>query len=221
MPGLSRAVLLWLFERLLAAYGPQEWWPADSPFEVMTGAVLTQNTAWTNVEKALKNLKANQALDPLVITGSADETLAGWLRPSGYFNVKARRLKAFCSWYLQEGGEEALGRLDTPELRSRILAVHGIGPEIADDILLYAFDRPVFVIDAYTRRLLDRMALPGGDLPYEQLRIALEKALGPDLALYNEFHALIVIHGKERCRVKPRCHGCPLINRCLMPKMPR
>lgn len=203
-----------VFDRLLDGYGPQDWWPGDTPFEIMVGAVLTQNTAWINVERAIANLINQRALDPARILAAPEDRLADWLRPSGYFNIKARRLRNFCRWYLEAGGYDTLTALETQPLRHALLAVNGIGPETADDILLYAFDRPVFVIDAYTRRLFARLGLIAGDEGYEQLRQAVERALGADAALFNEFHALIVAHAKEICRVRPRCAECVLRRGC-------
>lgn len=203
-----------LFRQLLDAYGPQHWWPGDTPFEIMVGAVLTQNTAWINVERAIANLINADALDPGRILAVKETQLAEWLRPSGYFNIKARRLRNFCHWYMEAGEYRKLKRRETGVLRQALLAVNGIGPETADDILLYAFGRPVFVIDAYTRRLFARLGLIAGDEGYETLRHAFEHALGPDAALFNEYHALIVAQAKEVCRVRPRCGECVLRKRC-------
>ena len=203
-----------VFNTLSKRYGPQHWWPGDTPFEIMVGAVLTQNTAWSNVEKAIANLVAHEKLDAGSIVRARKDHLAGWLRPSGYFNVKADRLKNFCRWYLDAGGYPVLSRIATARLRESLLSVNGIGPETADDMLLYAFERPVFVIDAYTRRLLARLQLFSGEEPYDEMRQAIEAALGPDVPLYNEYHALIVRHAKEVCRVRPRCAGCVLRQRC-------
>jgi endonuclease-3 related protein len=211
---IDRRRLSPLFTRLMRAWGPQHWWPGETPFEVMVGAVLTQNTAWTNVEKAIANLAARDWLAADRIAGLRHRELAQCLRPSGYFNVKAVRLQAFCRWYLQAGGYPAVARLPTGQLREALLAVRGIGPETADDILLYAFERPVFVVDAYTRRLFSRYGLCRGDAPYEQLRGAVEAALGADTDAFNELHALIVRHAKEVCRVRPRCRDCVLSRRC-------
>jgi len=205
---LKRTHLLKLYQRLFAAYGPQHWWPAATPFEVMVGAVLTQNTAWTNVEKAIVNLQAAGKLGLEPMARMTERRLAQLIRPAGYFNVKARRLKALCNRLKTAGGVRRLGRLPTVNLRLLLLDVHGIGPETADDILLYAFHRPVFVIDAYTRRLLKSLQLITGDEPYEHLRSAFEAALQPDTALYNEYHALIVRHAKERCNGHARCVHC-------------
>jgi endonuclease-3 related protein len=212
--GLPEPVLRAVFELLLAAYGPQHWWPGDTPFEVMVGAVLTQNTAWSNVERAIASLKEIGWLDRSAIADAEPTRLAELIRPVGYFNVKARRLQSFCRFLRDRGGEERLGALATGELRRRLLEVHGVGPETADDMLLYAFDRPVFVIDAYTRRVFLRLGLISGAETYEQLRHSFEASLGPDTRLYNEYHALIVRHAKRSCRTKPDCDGCVLRDLC-------
>ena len=187
----------------------------------MVGAVLTQNTAWINVERGLARLKGtllgpdpSEVLTPRAILALPEAELADCLRPVGYFNVKARRLRAFCDAYLAAGEREALSQLATPDLRHRLLTIPGVGPETADDMLLYAFDRPVFVVDAYTRRILSRLGLLGGEEGYETIRQGLEAALGPDIALFNEYHALIVRHGKAVCRPRPRCGACCLASRC-------
>lgn len=206
-----------VFERLLDRYGPQSWWPGQTPFEVMVGAILTQNTAWTNVEKAIANLKANEVLTPEGILSADVSRLAEWVKSSGCFNIKAQRLRDYCSWYLQQGGFEALAKQETGDLRRGLLSVRGLGPETADDILLYAFERPVFVIDAYTRRLFSRLKLLEGNAGYETLRHAFETALGAhpgNVALFNEYHALIVIHAKEHCRKRPLCARCCLAEDC-------
>ncbi len=203
-----------VFQHLLQRYGPQGWWPAETPFEVMVGAVLTQNAAWKNVERAIERLKAAKALEARVLAEADPACLGEWIRPAGYFNVKARRLQALCRWYLDQGGWEALSRWETEPLRRALLAVHGVGPETADDILLYAFERPVFVIDAYTRRLFSRLGLVSREWDYERLRAWFEVGLPRDTALFNEYHALIVHHAKVHCRVRPRCDGCPLRGRC-------
>ena len=203
-----------VFQALYHCWGPQHWWPGETPFEVMVGAILTQNTSWTNVERAIGNLKALGVLEAGAILALSEASLAEALRPTGYFNVKASRLRAFCRWYLEQGGFGVLRRLDTPTLRERLFSVHGIGPETADDILLYAFERPVFVVDAYTRRLFGRLGLLPEGLDYESIRAAFEQALGPDTACFNEYHALIVQHGKSVCRPRPRCAECCLSRLC-------
>jgi endonuclease-3 related protein len=210
----TRTRIAQVYARLLAANGKQHWWPGDTVFEIMVGAVLTQNTAWTNVERAIANLKKAGALSPQSIVKAPPRRLAGWLKPSGYFNVKARRLRAMCRWLLEQGGTRKIARLPTHELRQALLAVHGIGPETADDILLYAFRRPVFVIDAYTRRIFQRLRLIEGNEDYETLRRMFETTLDSDTQLFNEYHALIVAHGKDVCRKRPLCRDCCLAERC-------
>ncbi len=197
-----------VYQRLLDAYGVQAWWPADTSFEVMVGAVLTQNTAWTNVEKAISNLKDSNSLMLESILALSDEALAQLIRPSGYFNIKARRLKNLCLWIAENGGESKLAELDTGILRSSLLQVNGVGPETADDILLYAFARPVFVIDTYTRRLFTSLRLIHGSEPYEDLRQNFEAELEPDISLFNQYHALIVRHAKEKCQLTADCRHC-------------
>ena len=180
----------------------------------MVGAILTQNTAWTNVEKAIANLVSHNRLDAGKIVATRKDHVANWLRPSGYFNVKTERLKNFCRWYLEKGGFRALSRMDTAQLRVALLSVNGVGPETADDMLLYAFERPVFVIDAYTRRLFVRLGLFNGNESYDTMRVDIESILGPETVLFNEYHALIVRHAKEVCRVRPRCGNCVLLDCC-------
>jgi endonuclease-3 related protein len=211
---MERERLLEVFRALHAAYGPQDWWPGETPFEVMVGAVLTQSTAWTNVERALDGLTRRIPLTAEAILSLPIEELAELLRPVGYFNVKARRLRAFCAGFLDHGGLEGLAAASTAELRHRLLAVHGVGPETADDMLLYAFERPVFVVDAYTRRIFTRLGVLSGNEGYETIRHGFEQALGPDAALFNEYHALIVRHGKDVCRPGPRCAECCLRALC-------
>lgn len=215
--GAERSRLLSVFHSLLAAYGPQRWWPAETPFEVMVGAILTQNTAWTNVERAIARLKGHVPVDAEAIAGLPTESLAELLRPAGYFNVKARRLQRFCAAYLAAGGAEGLSAMETGALRGWLLAVHGVGPETADDILLYAFERPVFVVDAYTRRIFARLGCLRGEEGYDALRRTFEAVLDPDVALFNEYHALIVLHGKGVCRARPSCDACCLRGSCPYP----
>ncbi|WP_242513570.1 endonuclease III domain-containing protein [Halochromatium salexigens] len=204
-----------LYERLGSAYAEQRWWPAETPFEVMLGAILTQNTAWTNVERALDQLRARIPLRPEPVLGLAEPVLAELIRPSGYYNVKARRLRCFCAALIEAGGEAALAAMPTEPLRHWLLAINGIGPETADDILLYAFERPVFVVDAYTRRLFRRLGMIDGDEGYERIRQQVEGAIGPDTACFNEYHALIVRHAKEVCRARtPACERCLLSRSC-------
>ena len=209
-----RPLLRRCYQSLLAAYGQQHWWPASTPFEVVVGAVLTQNTAWRNVERALERLHKARSLDCQHLARMEPGELARLIRPAGFFNVKARRLQNLCRAILDAGGMEVLATLGTAELRRLLLEENGVGPETADDILLYAFDRPVFVIDAYARRLLVRLDLSCGDESYQELQEGLERALGADAVLFNEYHALIVQHAKARCRVRPDCNGCCLAAEC-------
>ncbi|HEY3226294.1 MAG TPA: endonuclease III domain-containing protein [Planctomycetota bacterium] len=207
----SRKTLLAYYRDLHRRYGPQRWWPADTPFEVMVGAILTQNTAWTNVEKAIAALKTFGLLDPNRILETDEETLGLAIRPAGTFRVKARRLRAFVRWFVDRGADlrkiRALGR---PKLREELLGIPGIGRETADSILLYAFDLPTFVVDRYAWRVLTRHALVPEDAGYDEMKELFEESLGPDRKLFNEFHALIVKVGKEHCRTTARCEGCPL-----------
>lgn len=212
----SQEQLLQVFELLLDNYGRQEWWPGETPFEVMVGAILTQNTAWVNVELAITNLKQAGLLSLDSIVQVNQERLAELIRPSGYFNVKSVRLKNYCRFLHQSGGETELGKQPIGQLRQALLAVNGVGPETADSILLYAFKRPVFVIDAYTRRIFSRLGIAAGDEPYEELRRGFEAVLGPDVQLYNEFHGLLVRHAKEVCNTKPHCERCGLVEICTV-----
>ncbi len=209
--------LMAVFQTMLKTYGPQGWWPGETTFEVMVGAILTQNTAWPNVEKAISNLKRAEVFSMVALLDVSHEVLAQLIRPSGYFNIKADRLQQFCRFLHEQGGEEALGKMETVRLRKLLLGVKGVGPETADDMLLYAFQRPVFVIDAYTRRIFSRLGMVSGDEPYEVLRMGFESALAADAVLFNEYHALIVRHAKEFCSKKPGCAGCPLAMRCTIP----
>jgi|FaiFalDrversion3_1042247.scaffolds.fasta_scaffold03066_2 endonuclease-3 related protein len=212
---LSRR-LLSLYRALLAAYGPQGWWPADSPFEVMVGAILTQAAAWQNVERAIGQLKEAGALSPQAILALPEGELARLVRPAGYFNAKARKLKALCALIVERFGGDLSAMLahDPQELRRLLLATYGIGPETADSILLYAAGQPYFVVDAYTLRLFRRLGLgPRGDR-YQEWQDFFTAHLPRDAALYNEFHALVVRHSKAVCRQRPRCLDCPVLQMC-------
>jgi endonuclease III related protein len=201
------------YDALFSAHGPQSWWPGRSRFEVIVGAILTQNTSWANVEPAIRNLRRERLLSPAAMRAVPLARLQALIRSSGYFRQKARRLKAFTEFLFShyDGSLSKMFRNPTPLLRAQLLAVHGIGPETADSILLYAGEHPVFVIDAYTRRLLERHQLAEPGHSYEELRSFFEQNLPADPALYNEFHALIVRTGKEHCRAQePRCGQCPL-----------
>jgi len=211
----AERVLLDLYHRLHAAYGPQGWWPAETPFEVMVGAVLTQATAWRNVERAIERLKAAGALSPEGMARLSEEELEELIRPAGFFRQKARRLRALLRLIEQHGGVEGLLALPTERLRAELLSVPGIGPETADSILLYAAGHPVFVVDAYTKRILHRLGLLHDEkASYEEVQELFERALPRDPELFGEYHALLVRHAKEHCRAKPRCAGCPLVDLC-------
>ena len=201
-------------QRLNQHFGPRHWWPAETAFEVVVGAVLTQNTAWVNVERAIGNLRHAEALNAEAILNLPEPALAALIKPSGYFNVKAKRLRAACYWWQELHSAGGATQLSTEALRESVLATKGIGPETADDILLYAFDRPVFVVDAYTRRSFQRLGLPHFDRPYEELRAWVEAALAADVPELKQAHALLVELGKHYCRPKPRCEACPLTIDC-------
>ncbi len=200
-----------VYDRLLAAYGPQGWWPGDGPWEVLVGAVLTQHTAWTNVERALVRLKADGPLTPAGLRRLAPDDFAEHLRPTGTFRVKAARLQALLAWCEGWGDDlDRMARADPAELRRALLAVHGIGPETADAILLYALDLPTFVVDASARRVFGRLGHGRAKLPYGAFQAWLHQQLAPNPPLYGEYHALLVRHGKVQCRPAPRCEGCCL-----------
>lgn len=201
-----------VFQRLTAHYGPTHWWPGDTPFEIAVGAVLTQNTAWSNVEKAIANLKRERLLSPKKIFDCPDDVLHDVLRPSGYFRVKTTRLRSFCRYLVDRygGSVKRMARRPLDELRPELLEVNGIGPETADDILLYACDKVVFVVDTYTRRILSRHGLCPTNVGYEDLRALFEQTLEPNLHIFKEYHGLIVYTGKDFCRRTPNCAACPL-----------
>lgn len=208
----ARPILDDVYQKLSASFGPQHWWPGETPFEIIVGAILTQNTNWTNVEKAIANLKAAGCLTPQALRWISPARLARLIRPSGYFNIKARRLKNFIVFLFAEygGSIERMAKEELSVLRPKILSVNGIGPETADSILLYALNKPIFVVDAYTRRLLTRHRLVEGDADYHSMQMLFMEALRQDVQLYNEYHALIVSLGKHFCRPNPRCESCPL-----------
>ena len=203
-----------MYDALQALYGEQPWWPADSPFEITVGAVLTQNAAWSNVEKAIARLKAAGLMSLPALLDTTHEQLAETIRPSGYYNIKAKRLRNLCLFLDRAGGLEAFADWSLDDQRAALLGVNGVGPETADDILLYALDQPVFVIDTYTRRLLRRYGLARGDEDYERLRALFEQAIEQDVYLYQQYHALIVMHAKETCRKSPQCARCALTHDC-------
>ena len=218
----SDSPFLEVYTRLFKAFGPQHWWPADSPFEVMVGTILTQNTSWTNVEKAILELKRHPFGAQAVFELDDDE-LAERIRSAGYFNVKTRRLKAFLGYYLERyGGDlEAMRRSPPCQLRDELLSVNGIGDETADCILLYALNMPSFVIDAYTRRIFGRLGMLDAEAAYENLQAKISNSIPQDVELFNEYHALIVVLGKNTCRPRPRCKSCPLTGMCSFSKSGR
>ena len=205
-----------IFERLQERYGARNWWPAESPFEVCVGAILTQNTNWGNVEKAIARLKGAGRLSVEGIATLQTEELAALIRPAGYFNVKAGRLQEFVTFLQAEAGGnlDQLFMHDRQHLRRLLLDVRGIGPETADSILLYAGNLPSFVVDAYTKRIFSRLGLVDALIGYEPLRDFFMERLPEDARLYNEYHALIVEHGKQYCRPRPLCAGCCLADSC-------
>ena len=213
----TRQDLMAVFERLHSAYGPRNWWPADGPFEVIAGAILTQNTAWRNVQKALGNMQEAGLWSFQALQQADRGSLAEVIRPSGYYNTKARKLQEFASVVIEDfdGSVEALLALDIPELRQRLLEIWGIGEETADDIVLYAAGKPSFVIDTYTRRIVDRIGWKTGGAKYVDYQRLFADLLPADAPLFNEFHALLDAHGSRTCKKSPHCHGCPLQDLCL------
>lgn len=206
-----------VYRKLFKAWGPQKWWPADSPFEVMIGAVLVQNTNWRNVERAIENLKSADALSPQKLLAIKLEELQELIRPAGYFRIKAQRLRSLVQFFEEEfGGRIAkMQAMPLAELRMKLLLVHGIGPETADSILLYAVGQPALVVDAYTLRVFARHGWVPHGTSYHPLQEYLAAELPVDAADYKEFHALMVEVGKRHCRKTPQCEGCPL--RQLLP----
>ena len=206
------------YERLQNAFGPQHWWPGDSPLEIIVGAVLTQNTSWKNVERALENLRDAGLLDVQALHQTPADELADFVRPSGYFRLKAGRLKNVIKFIVEhyDGNLDAMFARPLDELRAELLGIKGVGPETADSILLYAGGRPTFVVDTYTARLLKRHAWIEWEADYHAIKEHFESQLDHDAALFNEYHALIVAVGKQYCRKTPRCEECPL--RELLPE---
>ena len=205
-------ILTDIYRRLLTAYGPRHWWPADTALEVIVGAVLTQNTNWRAVEKAIVRIKDQGLLSIPALHQTPVDELSHLVRPAGYFRLKARRLKNLIDLLAGEysGDLERMGQLPTGQLRDKLLAVNGIGPETADSILLYAFHRPVFVVDAYTLRVMSRHRLILPKAAYGELQGLFMEHLPPDEAIFNEYHALLVQVGKRHCRRTPSCPRCPL-----------
>lgn len=208
-----RLLLTKYFEAMSLRLGPMKWWPAKTAFEVIVGAILTQNTAWTNVELALANLRRERLLSVPAIAHIPEVRLAKLIRPSGYYRQKAKKLKAFVEFLARDydGSLKRMAAAPTSKLREQLLAVHGIGPETADSILLYAAEHPVFVVDAYTKRLLERHGLLAAEAKYGAAQSLFMQNLPNDAKIFNEYHALIVEVGKRWCRSRePRCEECPL-----------
>jgi endonuclease III related protein len=205
-----------IYSLLFRCYGPQHWWPAEEPFEVMVGAILTQFAAWTNVEKAIDNLKKAGLLAPAALRTISQEKLAGLIHCCGYYNMKARKLQALAEWFGAKFGDnlDQMSRFDTLDLRESLLGVYGVGEETADSILLYACEKPVFVIDAYTRRIIDRLGFKVRGSQYAVYQKLFMSNLPQDLSLYNEYHALLVASGKNRCKTRPVCSACCLAEIC-------
>jgi len=197
---------------MFKAYGPQHWWPARTRFEIVIGAILTQNTAWANVERAIENLRQADCLSPQALRKLDHDRLAELIRPAGYFRIKARRLRNLLDWLFErfEGDLDRALDQPLPDLREHLLSVSGIGRETADSIILYAAGMPTFVVDAYTARILRRHGLIDETADYEQIKELFESHLPADAALFNEYHALLVAVGKRHCRPRARCTGCPL-----------
>ena len=204
--------LLQIYQKMFEALGPRQWWPGETPFEVVIGAILTQNTNWSNVEKAIKNLKTAGKLSPEGIYELSVTELAKLIRPSGFFNVKAKRVKTFINWLFSryEGNLSKMFARDLQSLRSELLSVKGIGPETADSILLYAGNMPTFVVDAYTHRIFSRHELIPEESTYDDMKSFFEENLPKDVQLYNEYHALLVNIGKMFCKPRKVCEPCPL-----------
>ena len=208
--------LLEIYRRMLERYGPQHWWPGETRFEIMVGAVLTQAAAWSNVQKAISNLAAEGVLSPQAIRELNIGELAQLIRPSGHFNSKARKLKALAEYLGRRFDDDldAMSRQDTDALRRELLGVYGIGEETADAILLYAVDKTAFVVDNYTRRIFSRLGLAPQSASYPLLRSLFMDRLPSDRALFREYHALLVRHGREVCAKRPLCEGCCLLEGC-------
>lgn len=205
-------MLMAYYKKLKKYFGPRHWWPSETPFEVIVGAILTQNTNWVNVEKSIANLKTYNVFTPGKIYKTDIGTLAQLIRPCGYFNVKAQRLKSFIKWFIENynGDILKLKNVDSTKLREELLTIKGIGNETADSILLYALDIPTFVVDAYTHRVFSRHKLIPEEATYDEIKEFFESNLKKDVALYNDYHAQIVEVGKRLCRRDPLCKECPL-----------
>ncbi|MEF9437503.1 MAG: endonuclease III domain-containing protein [Candidatus Mariimomonas ferrooxydans] len=207
-----KRILIEIYDTLYNAFGPQQWWPGETPFEVAVGAILTQNTSWGNVEKAINNLKRNRVFRINTLHKMQNKQLASLIKPAGYFNIKAKRLKEFMNFLVSNyrGSMKKMRTEDTQLLRDRLLSVNGIGPETADSILLYALEKPVFVIDTYTKRIMHRHKLVADKTTYHEFQALFHENLPQNTRLFNEYHALLVKLGKDYCKTKPKCRECPL-----------
>jgi endonuclease-3 related protein len=202
-----------IYKKLYEHFGPQHWWPAQTPFEVIVGAILTQNTNWSNVEKAIQNLKMGKLLSAEKLYHLSEKKLAALIRSAGYYNIKANRLRNFLDFFIKKykGDIKKLSKGDTQILREDLLSVKGIGAETADSILLYALNKPIFVVDAYTKRILSRHKIVKPDAGYLEVQKIFMQNLKKDEKLFNEYHALLVRLGKEYClKNNPKCYACPL-----------
>jgi endonuclease-3 related protein len=213
------STLVDIYQRLLDRYGPQNWWPADTPLEMIVGAILTQSAAWGNVEKAIASIKARGLLSSAMLRQIPTEELARLIRPSGYYNVKARKIKAFIGWLGEYYHDDlnTLFALDLPTLRHELLSVYGVGEETADSMILYAGHKPIFVVDTYTRRIVSRLGLAPAHNSYAAFQALFMEKLPHEEGLFNEYHALLVCHGKAACRKVPVCKGCCLVSFCPFP----
>ena len=201
-----------VYRRLYEEFGPQHWWPGQSPLEIIVGAILTQNTSWTNVEKAIHALREAGLMNAQSLYEVSESELAEWIRPAGYFRLKARRLKNFIQFLFDryDGSLDSMFATGLPALREELLGVNGVGPETADSILLYAAGLPTFVVDTYTARVLKRHGWIEPEADYHAVKEYFESSLSEDAQLFNEYHALLVHVGKDYCRKTPRCEQCPL-----------
>lgn len=218
-----KTLLPQIYQLLRDRFGYLDWWPGETPFEVIVGAILTQNTSWTNVEKAIFNLKSAGALSPDGIlalsiddSGPGVHSLPNLIKPSGYFNQKTKRLQTIAKWVMIrcQGDLRKLESVSTFDLRNELLGIIGIGQETADSILLYAFGRLVFVVDTYTKRSMNRVGICDEDISYEDLQDLFVRNIDRDIDLYNDFHAQIVALGKYHCKTRPLCENCPLSGIC-------
>ncbi|WP_296971369.1 endonuclease III domain-containing protein [Tepidanaerobacter sp. EBM-38] len=214
---MPKETLVKIYDKLLEAFGPQHWWPADDDFEIIVGAILTQSVSWKNVEKAIDNLKAEGLLSLDAVLAVDKDKLAALIKSTMYYNQKALKLKNFCRYIKQNYGGDiySLFEKSIPNMRAELLSIKGIGPETADSIILYAAEKPIFVVDAYTRRIFSRLGFLPDDVKYSQMQDFFMSNLPSDVNLFNEYHALIVRLGKDYCKnKKPLCNECPVKNHC-------